>query len=309
MHKVNFWIAVLLACCGVVVLVTMRNSKLRERSPMWYLYHLTTVTVSFVLLHSIFVFGNINNDQGSICLFLMYGLEYLFMGYSLSVILSNLEIFFTIVLPLRYWRTNHFMRFIVSIMVGWIIVCLIIGHLIIDNNDARRDGNYCYYSKSKTIRNIRFALRSVLPAAVGFMFTLTSITIYVLKRHGAIRKNYLETIEEILVSEKDEVNWIRATACLNLSPLLRTVSWALLNLPSMRGYNEKNVYGVVALVTVNVQSLYLPPVAILLLPDVREELKCMCMNVMEFITRGRIGSRDNRDSLTVSFANINAVNE
>ena len=309
MHKVNYVIAVILACLSVVVLVTMRNSKLREKSVMWYLYHLIALTVLVIVLHTVALFADMPESEGT-CLFVIYGLEYLFMAFALSIILANIEIFFTIVLPFESWRTKNFMRFMISVLGGWIVVCLIVGHLIIDNNDARRDGNYCYYSKSKTIRNIRFALRSVLPAGVGFLFTLTSITIYVLKRYRAIKTNSSETLKEIVFSsEKDEASWIRVAACLNFLFVLRVVVWGLLKIRSLHLDYEKNIYAIVTLIAIHVQSLNLLPVAMLSIPEVREDIKRMCMTLLKFITRGRLGSQDDRETLTVSFGNINATDD
>ncbi|XP_060602988.1 uncharacterized protein LOC132756033 isoform X2 [Ruditapes philippinarum] len=308
LYDVNIAFAIIQSVIGLLLFLTILDKNLRGKSQMWYLYHLTLLVIFTGLFLHPFAHGeNYTKDKQS-CYFLMYSAEYIFFGVGMNVILVNLEIFFTKILTLQKWESNPFYRFLMSMALGWLIVCMIISHVIINNNYGSQDKyKFCFVLKDLSVRRARIVFRALIPAIVCFLFLICTVVTYYLKRSRITFTTMTGELKEIRTeSRDDESQWLMCQVFINIVYLTRALTIVALHFNGIIRTPDEYLV-VVFVIFVHVQTLYTLPFCMFFIYDVRQSLKCLLLKVIQKLSFGKLRVGDDLENLAVSFGNPSHV--
>ncbi|XP_045169821.2 uncharacterized protein LOC123532451 [Mercenaria mercenaria] len=302
LYNLSTALAVISSLVGMLLFLTILDRNLREKSQMWYLYHLTALSVFAGLILHTASHAGILNDSRQACYFIMYGAEYVTFGLGMNVILINIEVIFTKILNLEKWASNSFYRFLTSILFGWLIVCMVIAHVIINNNSAS-ENTFCFMLKQKSLRTARVVLRSLVPCVVCFLITFAALITYYLKRSRITFTTMSGELKEIRTEGRnDESQWLRCVIFMNIVFFIREIAMVVLYFKdTIQGPDEYK--WIIFVIFVHVQAMYTVPFCMFFIEDVRMSLKTIAMKVLQKISFGKLRLGDDLESLAVSFGN------
>lgn len=296
--------AIIQSLIGVLLFITIVNRSLRDKSQLWYMYHMLVITMfTGWILHPV-TFAGMTFHSTQLCYLIMYSAEYAFFGIGMNIILINVEIFFTKILTLQRWESNPFHRFIVLTLAGWIVVLLVIAHLIINNNAARGSRRFCFALRDQTVREARILLRELFPAVVCFIFGVASVVTHFLKRSRISFTTTSGELKEIRTEGgDDESEWLRCIIYLDCVLLIRATMMLIVS------YNSNisgpwNYQWLICLVFVHVQSMYAFSLCLFFIADVRLALKNIGLKILRKASFGKLRLGDDLESLSVSFGNM-----
>ena len=300
----NISLAVIQSVIVLLLFLTILDRNLREKSQMWYMYHLAVIVLFTGLILHPTARGEHHYDNKQSCYFLMYSAEYVFFGLGMNVVLANLEIFFTKILTIQKWASNPFQRFLLSICFGWLIVCLLVTHIVINNNAASNEKYaYCFVLIDKSVRTARIVIRALVPAIVCFLFSISSVVTYYLKRSRITFTTMTGELKEIRTeSRDDESQWLMCQTFMNAVYMIRALTIVAVHFNDhIRSLDEYTV--IVFVVLIHVQSLYSIPFCLFFIYDVRQSMKSLLMKFIQKVSFGKLRLGDDLEGLAVSFGN------
>lgn len=302
-------LAMILSTVGVLLFTSIVNKELRQVSAVWYLYHIIPIClVTGFILHPLTFFGTVQHSSGA-CYFVMYTAEYMFFGIGIHLILFNIEVYFTKVLPLQRWQTCMFYRFVILTLVGWLIASLLVTHVVIDNNYAKvaKRSSFCVHIKNPTVRLMRVLLREMLSASVCVVMTIVTIATMCLKKSRRSNRWRSEEFRDISVnSPAEELQWVRCIVFVNSIWLVRAICMAATHVTTgtyITSPGQLKFVGV--LLKIHAASLYLIPFAVLFIEDARKTLKVLLSKLLHVASFGHLRFGEELETLSVSFGNVN----
>lgn len=295
-------LAVIHSLIGILLMLTLVDENVRGNPPAWYIFHITAMIVLIgVILHP-FTHAGLINTNTEVCFLVIYGIEYIYFALGMSVIVYDIEIYFSKILNLQKWEQNYFSRFLISILFGWVVVCLLVAHLIINKNE--RSEYFCYIMNDETWRNARTIVREILPAILCFIFTIVLSVTYYLKRS---RFTFMSTSGELREVRSDgnenEAEWLRCSIFLNSTFIARSVAMVIINHHSI--VRTPNQYrSLLALIFFHVEGLYTMPCCLFFISDIRAAFKKFVLLFINKASFGKLGKPNDREDLAVSFGNV-----
>lgn len=302
-------LALILSAVNLLFSCTILNRDLRSTPLMWYMFHMLPLCllVGFIL-HPFTYFGVIFEDLG-LCYFVMYAAEYMFFGLGIHLLLFNIEVYFTKVLPLPKWQSCTFYRFVIMTLIGWLVASLLVTHVVIDNNHAKKLGGgfFCLIIPDRDARMMRVVMRELLSGCLCFVVMVVNVGTVCLKRSRMLTRWRSGELREIRSdSAADEMQWVRCIVFVNVVWMIRAICMAVAHI-SVDGTmgSPVEVRMVVVMLKIHALSLYFIPFAMLFIEPVRKTLGVILMKLIHVVSLGHLRFGDDTESLAVSFGNIN----
>lgn len=300
--KVNIYTMIIESVVGVILLLTIIDKNLREKSPLWYLYHLNALTLLSTCLLYI---DNLDVLQiRAACFVYIYGSYHINFYIGLNVILFNVEVFCAEVLRFPRWQKSYFYRFIIVTLACWIYACLLVSYLIINNNAARFEEGFCYRTHDPHLLQASIIFSDLIPLIACIIFTTVFILTYVLKqlrRTGLSKSNDLRDI----TSDAEYNQWSICIYFLNALLIAREAISVVLHFGL---HATDNFTVLIYLYLIFCQVLHLMPFSMFFLSDVRLALRRFAVIVLRRITDRGTNHTDDSEIFRVSFAKTPAEN-
>lgn len=301
--------ALILSTVALFIFSSIINRDLRSKSPMWYLYQMIPLCMfAGFILHPFTYFGVIT-DRG-VCFFVMYTAEYIFFGMGVLLFLFNIEVYFTKVLPLPKWQTCTFYRFVIMSLSGWLVASLLVTHVVIDNNHAKKFNSnaFCMIIPDSSARYMRVIMREMLSAVLCFIMMIITLATGCLKRSRMSGRWPAGELREVRADcAADERQWVMCIMFCDIVWMVRAISLAISHISveyTLGSAAEFRLVGV--MLKIHALSLYFIPFSTLFIEEVRRTLGIILFKSLHVVSMGRLKFGDDTESLAVSFGNVNA---
>ena len=293
-YRLNMVLAVLLSILAIVPLLSIFNENVRRKSAIWYWFHLTALTVFLgICIHVPGYSGSMLSDK-SLCLYVMYGVEYIFFLVAYILIFLNLEVVSLTMLRARHWQNNQFARFVISILVTWVCTCFIVGHVIIANNSASETG-FCFRLRTPA-NSARHILREWIPTAICFVSSVAIFVIFCLqKTQPGFSPTICDFREITSLPDESDDRWslMKMTLAMNSIYILRTIFFIVAYYTMKDGIRSPESYVVMSVVMLfHSQTFYWLPFPVLFIPEVRSALRSIFFQCISFFVGLYKGGRD-----------------
>ena len=310
-YRLNMALALLLSLCGIILLLAIFKENVRRKSPLWYWFHIAGLTIFLGLCIHVPAFDGSLYTNRSLCSFIMYSVEYVFMLISYLLVLLNTEVLFSTVLQLQLWQSKPFVRFVVSVLLLWIIISFIVAHLIIANNkNATKESGFCL-NLNKSVHDVREILRSWVPGCFCFLSSVVIIVILCVQKVKPRYPSSVSSFREMTTPAEenaDKMSLVKMTLMLNAIFILRHIL-TIIGLVKSRQYNATKSPEFFIMLSVlmlfHSQTMYWLPFPVLFVAEVRSSLRnigSQCVSFMVALYKGR--NRGDTTSLRVRMEDV-----
>ena len=204
--------SVILSVIALGFYAALLDKKVRQHPPVWYLAHLFVCPIiTGIVLHPVIHYQYEIMDHSS-CLTIVYLAEYGFHILGTNLVILNLEILFTKILPLPLWLTAESSRFLVMTLAGWLYSSIVLAHITVAFN---LNDHYCFMHTPDKQR-LRLVFRDLVPTVVVVILSIIIIATYCMRKSRRFDRPDVNGMREVRFDVfNDEPDWIRCVMFLN----------------------------------------------------------------------------------------------
>ena len=310
LFRVNVALAVIITFGCLVLFLVIFNQNVRRKSPLWYWLHITALSIFCGFLIHVPGYATKLSDNKPFCRYIMFSPEYVFTLTAFLLILMNVEVLFSDLLQTKLWQNGQLSRFVVTVLLAWVITTFIVAHVTIENNTADKDMKYCFVLDRDAVKP-RLALRDWFPCVSCFLLSAAILVAFYLQKSRLGFITSVGDLREITMNpgkNGDRLQLMLMVLFMNAIFILRVILYVVVRFqPRSRIYREPSYYiKFSVMMFIHSQTLYLLPYPALFVPEVRSALRHIGSRLLSVICGVMKGgmSEESTTIPDVRFANM-----
>lgn len=308
LYRFNVGLSVILSVGALVLFLVIFNKDVRRKSPLWYWLHIVLLSAYCGLGIHLPGYSESYMDNKSYCLYLMYSPEYVFVLMACLLILLNIEVFFQNLLQVKYWQNKQILRFMITVLVAWLITAFVVGHIVIENNIIKKSSRFCF-RLAKKVYVARLAVRDWTPASICFLSSAVILITFCIQKTHPRFVTAMGNLRELTKSSDengDQKSLMLMTLLMNAIFILRVILYLTIFLQPRRFPRKPDYYVRTTVVMLfHTQTIYLLPFPALFVAEVRSALRntgLRCFRILIGIYKGRVS--EDSDTLPVRIGDV-----
>ena len=276
-YRANVALAVIFTVVSLVLFLVIFNQNVRRKSPLWYWFHITALSIFCgFFIHVPGYTTNLYNNK-PLCLYIMYAPEYVFTLIAFLLVLMNIEVLFSYLLQLKLWQDGHLSRFVVTVLLAWVITTFIVAHVTIENNVIDKDSSYCFVL-DKDAEKPRLALRDWIPCVSCFLLSIAiCVAFYIQKSRPGFITTFGDLREMTTTADEngDRLQMMLMALFMNAIFMLRVILYVVVRFqPRSQILRDPSYYlKFTVMMLIHSETLYVLPYPVIFVPEVRSALR------------------------------------